>query len=301
MKRFYESSSIAHKYLQFRPTYTTPVAEAVMKYYRSQQQNTNAISNKLELMIDVGCGSGQSTNIFHPFFETIIGIDVSSEQLKHARQQNKYNNIHYMDGAAENLPADNHSVDVVVTATALHWFNIPKFYEEARRVLKPNGVLAILGYTCPTISFSLDENEMITQEASSYFYDLVIGCANKFPIRKAAYGHSVDRYRKIFEKLPFLNKQRNDSLHYVANTSVNGLCGMIRSTDAYQAFVQKYCGTMEYKKIGDSLNSISDPIINYKSSLCSLCGISDKEHDKNLFTVDYNFFLLLSTPMPPLS
>ena len=34
----------------------------------------------------------------------------------------------------------------MTACTAVHWFDIPKFYEEARRVLAPWGVLAIINY-----------------------------------------------------------------------------------------------------------------------------------------------------------
>jgi SAM-dependent methyltransferase len=39
------------------------------------------------------------------------------------------------------------SVDLVTVAQALHWFNMPRFFDEARRVLKPGGVVAVWCYT----------------------------------------------------------------------------------------------------------------------------------------------------------
>ena len=45
------------------------------------------------------------------------------------------------------LPFDDQSVDLVSCCQAIHWFDIPKFYQEVNRVLKPEqGVLAIYGY-----------------------------------------------------------------------------------------------------------------------------------------------------------
>ncbi len=39
------------------------------------------------------------------------------------------------------------SVDLVSTCQAIHWFDIPAFYREADRVLRPgSGVLAVIGY-----------------------------------------------------------------------------------------------------------------------------------------------------------
>lgn len=33
-------------------------------------------------------------------------------------------------------------MDLVTAASALHWFDLPAFYREVRRVLKPHGCLA---------------------------------------------------------------------------------------------------------------------------------------------------------------
>lgn len=38
------------------------------------------------------------------------------------------------------------SVDLITAAQAVHWFDLPRFYMEARRVARPRGVIAILGY-----------------------------------------------------------------------------------------------------------------------------------------------------------
>jgi SAM-dependent methyltransferase len=37
---------------------------------------------------------------------------------------------------------DSGSIDLIVVAQALHWFDLQRFYKEVRRVLKNNGVLA---------------------------------------------------------------------------------------------------------------------------------------------------------------
>ena len=50
-------------------------------------------------------------------------------------------------GPSETLDLEDNSVDLVTCCQAIHWFDIPKFYKETDRVLRPqNGIVAIYGY-----------------------------------------------------------------------------------------------------------------------------------------------------------
>lgn len=51
------------------------------------------------------------------------------------------------ESPAEELPFEDGSVDLVTTMSAFHWFDRSRFLQEAHRVLKPHGCLAILNYT----------------------------------------------------------------------------------------------------------------------------------------------------------
>ena len=47
---------------------------------------------------------------------------------------------------AEEAPLADGSVSLVAAAQALHWFDRARFWEEARRVLVPGGVIAVWSY-----------------------------------------------------------------------------------------------------------------------------------------------------------
>lgn len=97
------------------------------------------------LAVDVGCGSGQLTIELAAVCREVVGLDPSSLQLQEARRAP---NIEYREGCGQSMPgvADG-SVDLVTVCQALHYLSPPSsLYLEAARVLRPGGLLAVIGY-----------------------------------------------------------------------------------------------------------------------------------------------------------
>lgn len=55
----------------------------------------------MELGVDIGCGSGQSTEILAPYFKKVIGFDPSEQIIAQARKKCKIPNVTYR---LENMP-----------------------------------------------------------------------------------------------------------------------------------------------------------------------------------------------------
>jgi len=91
-------------------------------------------------ILDVGCGKGnppQKANL--SLQDSILGIDISMESLKLAKQ--RYPTRQFICGKAEALPFSAKSFDRVVSAIAIPYTNIPLALAEIRRVLIPGGSL----------------------------------------------------------------------------------------------------------------------------------------------------------------
>ncbi|HZK80840.1 MAG TPA: class I SAM-dependent methyltransferase [Humisphaera sp.] len=89
-------------------------------------------------LLDIGCGTGQSRQIYIDHASRYVGIDLSEEGLKLAR--NKYPDSTWQLADACNLPFANGSFDVVAFSSVLH--HIPDYrpaLKEALRVLRPGG------------------------------------------------------------------------------------------------------------------------------------------------------------------
>jgi trans-aconitate 3-methyltransferase len=72
-------------------------------------------------------------------------------------------NIDYQACSAEKLPFEDSSIDVITSAQAFHWFKHDEFFKEAKRVLKPNGTIAILGYAFARIKDSPKASSLVEE------------------------------------------------------------------------------------------------------------------------------------------
>ncbi|KAB2317833.1 class I SAM-dependent methyltransferase [Betaproteobacteria bacterium SCN1] len=92
---------------------------------------------------DCATGNGQAARGLAAHFGRIVATDASAEQIRHAQP---HPGVDYRVASAEASGLATASVDLVTVAQAAHWFDLPRFYAEARRVLKPAGILAVWGY-----------------------------------------------------------------------------------------------------------------------------------------------------------
>jgi SAM-dependent methyltransferase len=136
-------SGHAELYLDARPTYPAEL----FAWLAAQSQSC-------DLAWDCGCGNGQATVSLAEYFKRVVGTDPSANQIANAEART---NIDYRVEPAESSSLDPASVDLIIVAQALHWFDADKFFQEARRVLKPNGVVAAWCYAnCGTGDATID-------------------------------------------------------------------------------------------------------------------------------------------------
>ncbi len=89
-------------------------------------------------ILDVGCGTGQSRQLYIAHARAYTGIDLSEEALVVARR--KYPDNTWLRANACELPFEDNRFDVVAFSSVLH--HIPDYglaVREAQRVLKPGG------------------------------------------------------------------------------------------------------------------------------------------------------------------
>lgn len=106
-----------------------------------------------QLAWDCACGNGQAAVGLAHYFDRVIATDASENQIRNAIAAAK---VEYRVATAEQSGLDSNSVDLITVAQALHWFDLDAFFTEARRVLKPGGVLAVWSYGLTHVDPEID-------------------------------------------------------------------------------------------------------------------------------------------------
>ncbi len=141
-------------YHRYRPRYP----DALFAYLASQ-------TDRHERAWDCATGNGQAAFALADYFEHVIATDASAAQLAQAPPHRR---IDYRVAPAEQSGLEGGSVDLLTVAQALHWFDLDRFYAEAKRVLRPGGVVAVWCYELATITPAVDR---VTQ----HFYSALLG------------------------------------------------------------------------------------------------------------------------------
>lgn len=125
-------SKVANLYSQFRPSYPPELFDFLIPLIHSRKTAW-----------DAGTGNGQLASELANYFEKIFATDMSEKQIKNAIV--KKNIIYKVENAEQTSFPDN-EFDLVTVAQAIHWFDFSKFYAEVKRTLKPEGIIAVIGY-----------------------------------------------------------------------------------------------------------------------------------------------------------
>lgn len=131
------------RYARFRPEYPDALCAFLAR-----------LAPARKLAVDVGCGTGQLCVQLARAFDAVVGIDPSQDQITNAAAAAR---VRYLCAPAEKLPLPDGCAQLVTAAQAAHWFDLPLFYAEARRIGVRGGALALISYGVLVLDDALRE------------------------------------------------------------------------------------------------------------------------------------------------
>lgn len=135
-------SQVAVAYAAHRPSYPPALVDFLARLAPARR-----------LAWDAGCGSGQLAVLLADAFERVIATDASGDQIA---QATAHPNVEYRRGAAEVSGLPDHVADLAAAAQAAHWFDLPAYYAEVRRVARPGAIVALISYGVVAAGSDLD-------------------------------------------------------------------------------------------------------------------------------------------------
>ena len=163
MKNGYERFfGFANMYDDGRPHLPAKAIEILKKYKK----------NESGLIVDIGCGTGNSTEACVEYAEKVIGIDASEDMLEKAKEKENAK-LTFQKGFGNNTGLENESADIVICSQAFHWMEPESTINEISRILKKDGIFAVIDAdTFPSIDIRLEM-------ANSDIQDIIEGLDNK--------------------------------------------------------------------------------------------------------------------------
>jgi ubiquinone/menaquinone biosynthesis C-methylase UbiE/DNA-binding transcriptional ArsR family regulator len=117
---------------------------------------------KVDLLIDLGTGTGRMLEVLSGSYKRGIGIDSSREMLSVARAKLSAAGIGHAQvrlGDIADLDAAIGPADVIVIHQVLHYFDDPgRMLAQARRLLKPGGEMVIVDFAPHELEFLRTEH-----------------------------------------------------------------------------------------------------------------------------------------------
>jgi SAM-dependent methyltransferase len=201
-------SKQAAAYARFRP-----------RYPREMFEYLGTVAPSRALAWDCATGNGQAAVQLAEVFDRVIATDASEKQIGNAEPHER---VEYRVAPAEESGLESDTNDLIMVAQALHWFDLPRFYKEVRRVLKNNGAFAVSAYKFFHITPKID------QLVNDRYYDKVVGPF--WPPERVL----VEKFEEL--PFPFLEIQ-TPSFEMIAEWNLEHLLGYLRSWSATQRFI----------------------------------------------------------------
>jgi SAM-dependent methyltransferase len=192
----------ADDYVKHRPSYPTQAIDFIFEGLAPASQI---------LAADIGAGTGIASRLLAERGVKVIAVEPNAAMRKAAQT---HSNVEYRDGGAEATSLPDASVDLVTAFQAFHWFNPEPTLLEFRRILKPNGRLAVVWN-------NRDKNDAFTEEYNHF----VRALSNNHPSKSR-----LELVEPLRQTQYFTSYYEHEPIPYHQELDFDGLIGRAMST-----------------------------------------------------------------------
>jgi len=196
-----------------------------------------AESDKLDLTVDMGCGTGLSTLFWSSISKKVIGFDISENMINYARNNIPENlsNIEFQLCNPESTSIDSGMANLVYISQAIHWMEPELHFEEVNRILAAKGIYLVLNSNLhPLINRPLETPFLRV-------WKRINTVRSQLGIKNESLKYAIEEHREIVRKsdqFPYLRKIKFcgeesgslEKLHHLINSI--GMVNVLRQNGA---------------------------------------------------------------------
>ena len=196
----------------------------------------NVFADLRGFIVDVGCGSGRSTQML---LEStggkdlqVMGLDIALQAVHDARLQIRSSCVSFIRASATHIPLRSRSCDAVITMLTLHELpaqQLPQVLREVHRILKVGGRFVVIDKIPPVRKSPSTVLTMLIEEAHHRALEYALGvrvwgvhkkeqiarlvCAHGFRLEQLKTGHGT--YTKPQDFLSSWGAKTSQLLHQI--------------------------------------------------------------------------------------
>lgn len=201
-------SQLAEDYARYRPSYPQGVLDELVR----------GCGLTPDWVIgDIGSGTGNPAKLFLENGNKVFGVEPNREMRKFCeRFLAEYPNFHILDGAAEDIPVESGSVDLITVGQAFHWFNVDSALTEFRRIIRSGGWIAVMW----------NDRHNDSTPFSTAYVELTEYCRSAYP----SPANNPVSFSKDLEKVFAPGTRKIASFPHTKSFDLEGLLGRARSS-----------------------------------------------------------------------
>ncbi len=179
-------------------------------------------SGPFETLVDLGTGTGRMLELFAPYIQKGIGIDMNPDMLAYARSKLDDTSLHHCQvryGDLSHVPLDNDCADVVILHQVLHFFDDPIVaIREAERILKVNGKLLVVDFAPHELEFLREDFAHIRLGfGKDYLEQCIKSCDLKLIQHKDLVSPNNSEKKQLTVSIWLAEKEQNASSAHKSN------------------------------------------------------------------------------------
>lgn len=125
----------ATDYSKYRPGYPIQLFELLKEKYDLDET---------KVVVELGAGTGKFSKKISNYVKKVYAVEPNKDMLDEGIECCNGTNVEYVLGSAEETNLENKCADIVFAVQSFHWFNKENAKREVKRILKDDGLFAIV-------------------------------------------------------------------------------------------------------------------------------------------------------------